>query len=1006
MTWLRCAACGHVFTDGYYTEKALDLIYGQTHEHEKIGFDIENQRAISARIIEKILPHAPSGDWLDVGFGNGSLLFTAEEYGYVPVGIDLRAHNVDGLRAFGIEAGCVDIGRLNQPGRFSVISLADVLEHLPFPGEGLRAAHALLKSGGILFLSMPNIDSVLWKALDQHQANPYWGEIEHYHNFGRKRLFKLLHDSGFEPVRFGIGERYRVCMEVVARRRDGASSVSTLGLDTADALNARGYELQEQRRHEDALDCFDRALALQPDHVHALNNRGNALLDLKRHEEAMASFDRVLELDPDYAEAYNNRGVVLINLGRDEGALASLERAAALKPDYAQAHGNCAYVLHRMGRIEEALARFERVLELAPDDADALNNYGNVLLDLKQNSRALDAYERLLAMRPDHFDALNNRGCVLLNLKRFEEALASLDCAIALRPDNPITLNNRGYALALLRKYDQALASYERALALDPDYVDALNNRGNALLDLKRFAEALVQYEHALLLRPDHADALHNRGSALLELGRHAEAARSFARLAQVAPDHDYPAGKALDCRLRGCDWSDYAGAVAQIDEAVAKGERAAFPFFFLSVSGSAANQLRCARTYVADKYPASSAPLWMGQRYQHDKIRLAYLSGDFHEHPVPYLMVDLFESHDRERFETTAVSFGPESADEMRHRLKRAFHRFLDVRSKSDREVAQLLRELEIDIAVDLAAFTAEGRVGIMAHRPAPIQVNYLGYPGTMGADYIDYLIADRHVIPLADQVHYSERVVYLPDSYLSNSYRLNDSTRSIAQRTPSRAELGLPEAGFVFCCFNNNYKIAPYMFDIWMRLLRKVEGSVLWLRGGHVGTLDNLRREAESRGVAAERLIFAAWTNLDDYLARQRQADLFLDTLPYNAHTTACDALWEGLPVLTCMGTAFAGRAAGSLLEAIGLPELITHSLEEYEARALQFAAAPGRLAEIRAKLANNRATYPLFDTDRFRRHLESAYITMWERHQRGQAPESFSVTPMQSSAAGAAQ
>jgi predicted O-linked N-acetylglucosamine transferase (SPINDLY family) len=412
----------------------------------------------------------------------------------------------------------------------------------------------------------------------------------------------------------------------------------------------------------------------------------------------------------------------------------------------------------------------------------------------------------------------------------------------------------------------------------------------------------------------------------------------------------------------------------------------------FLGVSDSPHDQLLCSRTWARDKCPASPVPIWKGERYRHDRIRVAYLSADFRMHPMSYLIVGLFEHHDRGRFETIGISFGPDDRSEIRTRVKGAFEDFIDVRSKSDLEVARLMRELEVDIAVDLMGYTQYDRMGILALRPAPVQVSYIGFPGTMGADFIDYILADRFVIPEEHHACYTEKVVYLPDTYLAN-----DSKRVIADRTPARAEAGLPEQGFVFCSFNNNYKISPPVFDVWMRLLDKVEGSVLWLLESNAVAVRSLRQEAANRGIAPERLVFAPIVKVEEHLARHRLADLFLDTLPYNAHTTACDALWAGLPVVTCLGTTFVGRVAASLLNAIGLNELITRSLEEYEALALELATNRKRLAGIKSKLAQNRETYPLFDTDRFRRHIEAAYTTMWERSQRGQPPESFAVAPI---------
>jgi protein O-GlcNAc transferase len=455
-----------------------------------------------------------------------------------------------------------------------------------------------------------------------------------------------------------------------------------------------------------------------------------------------------------------------------------------------------------------------------------------------------------------------------------------------------------------------------------------------------------------------------------------------------LKPDLDYLKGDRLHLKMHLCDWTDFEADCADLDAAVANRMSACSPFPLLATPASAGTQLACARRFVATRHPAVE-PLWRGERYDHGRIRLAYVSADFRDHPVSSLAAGLFETHDRSRFELFALSFGADDPGEMRARLKVAFDRFIDVEDRSDREAANLLRELEVDVAVDLMGLTANSRPGIFAARPSPVQVNYLGYAGTIGADYIDYLVADRFVIPPDQRGNFSEKVVYLPDSF-----QANDAKRRISERTPSRAEAGLPERGFVFCCFNNAFKITPDLFDVWVRLLNTTEGSVLWLSAGG-SARDNLRREAERRGVSADRLIFAAKTSLmEDHLARYRLADMFLDTLHFNAHTTASDALWAGVPVLTCAGATYAGRVAGSLLHAVGLPELITRSLGDYEALALRLAHDPALLGSYRQRLARNRGTFPLFDTGRFTRHMEAAYTTMWERRQRGEGPASFEV------------
>lgn len=723
----------------------------------------------------------------------------------------------------------------------------------------------------------------------------------------------------------------------------------------------------------------------------ALYDRGNALQREGRFADAVASYDQALAVRPQWVEALTNRGAALRALGRFEEAVASYDRALAVRPTYPLALVNRGNALRDLGRHHQALSCYERALVLQAAYPEALHNRGVALQDLGRHGEALESYDGCLALSAGHGGALIGRAGVLLALRRPADALECCARAIAVSNGNADALNIRGNALCELNRPAEALLSYNRALAARPHFAGALYNRGNVLQMLGRYEDALADYGRALALQPENADALSNRGNALLTLRRNPEAVADFDRLLQIDPDYPYAAGKLLHARMRCCAWTAYEEQVAQLAAGVSAGQRCAMPFEFAVASDSADDQLRCARTWLADNV-APVAPLWRGERYRHDRIRLAYLSADFHEHATAYLLGGLFEQHDRSRFETIAVSYGPDSDSPMRARLRGAFDRFVDVRDRSDAEAAVLIRDMEIDIAVDLKGFTGNSRPAILASRPAPVQVNYLGYPGTMGADFIDYIIADRFVIPEGAAGSYGEKVALLPDSYAAN-----DPKRRIGARTPSRAEAGLPETGFVFCSFNNSYKITPAVFDIWMRLLRAVDGSVLWLLNTGDAATANLRREAEARDVSPGRLVFAPRAALEDHLARHRLADLFLDTLPCNAHTTASDALWAGLPLVTCLGSTFAGRVAASLLNAAGLPQLIATSLTDYEALALRLARDKDALAAIKEMLARNRDTCPLFDLGRYRRHIEAAYVTMWQRSQAGEPPASFAVEPL---------
>jgi predicted O-linked N-acetylglucosamine transferase (SPINDLY family) len=460
----------------------------------------------------------------------------------------------------------------------------------------------------------------------------------------------------------------------------------------------------------------------------------------------------------------------------------------------------------------------------------------------------------------------------------------------------------------------------------------------------------------------------------------------SFARACEIAPHTPYALSSLVWSALHCCDWRDLDARIRALRDQVRRDIPAA-PFTLLAVCDAPAEQLHCAARHVREALPAQP-PLARATRSAPGRIRLVYLSADFHEHATAYLMARLFELHERSRFELIGVSYGPDDRSAMRERVVRAFDRFIDVREMSDAAAARTIAGLQPGILVDLKGHTAQSRLGILAHRPAPLQIAYLGYPGTSAAPFIDYLIADRVVIGAQEEDLYSEKIAYLP-----HSYQANDDTVVLAA-APPREALGLPPQAFVFCCFNAAYKLTPRFFDIWMRLLARLPASVLWLFDPGPAGVRNLRVAARTRGVEPERLIFASRVGHAQHLARQQRADLFLDTLPYNAHTTASDALWAGLPLVTCAGTTFAGRVAASLVMAAGLPELVTHSPADYEALALSLAREPQALARVREKLARNRAGAPLFDSARFCGDLERAYLQMWEIQQRGEAPRSFDV------------
>jgi predicted O-linked N-acetylglucosamine transferase (SPINDLY family) len=667
---------------------------------------------------------------------------------------------------------------------------------------------------------------------------------------------------------------------------------------------------------------------------------------------------------------------------------APVERAV---PAAAEAF-RAAQALHREGRIDEAEAIYRSILLSEPGNASALHFLGVCAHQRGDDEAAASHIGAALAANPREPMAQNNLGLVYRRQGRLEDARACFDRALAAEPGNAVAYNNRGLVEKEMGRLDHALRDFAQATRLRGDFAEAFANLANVLLDQTAYGQSLQACDRALAVNAGIAVAHAMRGRALMEMGRLAEAVASMSRALAIEPGMPYLPGYLLQARLAGCDWASFADDCARIGAAIDRGEKVVVPFTALTLPLTPAQLQRCARLHHGEHRPPAVAPAPVSRVPPADgPFRIAYLSPDFREHPMAQLIAGLIETHDRSAFEVTGVYYGPEADDEWHRRLRNAFDRFHDVRTKSDVEIAALLREQAIDVAVDLCGYTLYERHAIFAQHPAPVQVSYLGFPGTLGASWMDYLIGDAVVIPPQHRAYYDEKIAYMP-----HSYYVNDATKRIADDAADRAAHGLPADGFVFCCFNSANKLSPDVFEIWMRLLREVPGSVLWLLVGNVIAQDNLRREAQQRGVAGERLVFARRMPLAEHLARHRCADLFVDTFHYNAHTTATDALWAGLPVVTRIGETFPGRVAASLLRAVGLPELVTATSADYEALALMLARAPDRLAAIRRKLAENRLREPLFDTARWTRDVETLYRRMIERHRAGLSPEDLAVVP----------
>jgi protein O-GlcNAc transferase len=730
-------------------------------------------------------------------------------------------------------------------------------------------------------------------------------------------------------------------------------------------------------------------LKARPDHFDALRLLGVLRQQQGDNAEAMRLISAALRMNPRSFEVLGDFAGVLYALGRYDESLAAYDRALAITPDHPETLYNRGNALLLLGRSAEALAAFDQALAHRPGHPDMLVNRGTALTQLDRAEEALEAFDSVLALQPDHAGALGNRATALKCLGRYEEALATYHTILERSPDNVAALDDYGGALVLLGRTEQALAILDRMLVIAPDRPGLLGRRADLLRVLGRHDEAVDAYDTLLAAAPCDAEAFYNRGKSLWASGKHEAAMDSYQRA--WALQHPRALGDLAMCRMRIADWPRAQALAGPVSAHLAAGNFVD-PFVTLAFGLNPHEQLQSASRYIRTRISGTPKPFVHSNAIPTDKLRIAYLSSDFRQHPVGVAIAELLERHDNTRFEIVGVSYGANDDSDTRARIVAASDQFHDVVSHTDRQVAALLNDLQVHVAVALNGLTGGCRPDVLACRPAPIQVSYLGYAGTTGADFVDYILADETVLPFDQQPFFTEKIVHLP-----GCYHANDSTRPITPQTPPRSELGLPAEGLVFCCFNQSYKIAAPVFDVWMRLLARVRGSVLWLTKMDELTHANLRREAAARGIDPERLIFAPRVDgIADHLARQRAADLFLDTLPYNAHSTTCDALWTGVPVVTCAGTTFPGRVAASMLKAAGLPELVTGSLEDYEALALGLAADPARLSSIRRKLADNRATCPLFDSDRFRRHIEAAYTTMWDIYRRGEPPHSFRVEP----------
>ena len=720
------------------------------------------------------------------------------------------------------------------------------------------------------------------------------------------------------------------------------------------------------------------------------NILGTSAVNIGMLDQAITAFKKLILLKPDYAEAYFNLGVTLQHQDKLDEAIEAYTKALSLKADYAEAYNNMGNALKDKSQLNEAIAAYKKALLIKPNYAEAYNNMGNTFKNKGQLEKAIEAYNKALSLEPYYADAYNNIGVIYQDQGKLDDAIEAYNKSITLKPDYAEAYNNLGSALKDQNKIQEAIEAYNKSISLKPDYPEAYYNMGVTFQHQIALNQAIEAYKKALSLKPDYAEAYNNMGNALKDQGKLDEAILAYKKTISLKPDYDSTRAQKLYLQAHICDWNAVEKDRKLIPE-LGTSQNITAPFLMFSFEDTPERHLLRSKVFAKNKHPLQPIAFQAKPINKPERIRIGYFSADFKEHPVAYLIAKVIEQHDRDKFEIFGYSLKANKEDVLGKRLKESFDFFNDVSEMSDKDVALLSRQDNIDIAIDLNGYTQNNRTGIFAYRAAPIQINYLGFPGTMGTEFMDYIIADQHLIPSTSKKYFTEKPIYLPNSYMPT-----DNNREFSDHPISRSDVGLPEKAFVFCCFNNNYKITHLEFDVWMRLLGKVSGSVLWLRRSNHLSDKNMIKEAQKRNIDASRLVFADRVPIKEHLTRHKLADLFIDTFAFNAHTTTTEALWAGVPVVTKQGQGFAARVAGSLLNAIGLPELVTENEHDYEELILDLANNPNKLKKIKDKIAINRLSKPLFNTELYVKHLEIGYQKAYQNYFDNKNPKTIIVDP----------
>jgi protein O-GlcNAc transferase len=764
------------------------------------------------------------------------------------------------------------------------------------------------------------------------------------------------------------------------------------------AYNNLGTALQKSGKLDEAIDNYRLAIKLKPDYAEVHKNLGNALREKGKLDEAIASYRQAIVLNPNDADAHNDLGATLQKSGNLDEAIERHRQAIRLNPDCAMAYGNLGAALQEQGKLDEAIASHRQALSLKPDHAATHNNLGTTLQEQGKLDEAIASYRQALSLKPDYVEAYYNLGNALKIHGKIDEAIKSYEQAISLEQNHASAYVNLGTAFQGQGKSNDAISCYKKAIEIKPDYVNAYYNLGNAFQGQGELNEAISYYQKALELKPDYAEAYNNMGAIFQDQGELNEAISCYQKALELKPDSAETYSNLFHQFQQTCAWQKIECMAAKLDnfttKALDKGTKTAeTPLVSLARHTDLSRNFDVAKSWSCDIERSISN---LKNHFPHDirksrktKIFVGYLSNNFRNHPMAHLTLSLYGLHNRDEFKIFCYSYGEDDGSYYSARIRQDCDKFVDIRNLSHIDAARCIYEDQVDILVDLKGHTRGNKLEISALRPAPVQVRYLGLAGTTGADFFDYIITDRIITPEDHVQYYSENLAYLP-----HCYQVNDRTQEISNKDWKKSDFGLPEDSFVFCSFNQGYKIEPVMFNTWMNILRQVPEGVLWLQRENEITEKNLRHEVERRGVESTRLIFSGKLSKDQHLGRLRFADVALDTRIVNGAITTSDALWAGVPVITLQGGSFPSRMSSSILTAIGLPEFITHTLEEYESLAIDLVHNSGKLQTIRQKLMKNLSTEPLFDTPRFTKNLEKTYKEMWKIFMAGGRPRQIDV------------